>query len=53
MGFLIVKSNTLKLLGSAILFSVVLNLTCPMRLDRFPDCLSDNVNSKIYHLAFL
>lgn len=42
-GFLVIKSNTLKLLGSVILFSIVLNLNAlPIRLDSFPECLSGN-----------
>ena len=53
-GFLIVKTNTLKLLGSAVLFSIVLNLNAtPMGLDSFPDCLSGNLSRKTHHLAFL
>lgn len=53
-GFLIVKTNTLKLLGSAVLFSIVLNLNAtPVGLDSFPDCLSGNLSRNTHHLAFL
>lgn len=53
-GFLIVKTNTLKLLGSAVLFSIVLNLNAtPVGLDSFPDCLSGNLSRKTHHLVFL
>lgn len=52
-GFLIVKSNTQKWLGSAILFSIVLNLTAaPVGLERFPDRLSGSLSMKTQHSLF-